>query len=225
MLRKTRNRKKKELTESNDSRSFTDFVELIPFLGQTLRPAAGIQKPKASVPAEKTILPFKKEVKTLSAPTGSFQSNTISIKQMMEKKDEVTEAEKEDLSNRPQQPFSMDELKMYWRQFAFVLKGEGNESLVSALTKRDPKLPAPNQIHHELDNQILVDLIHLKKTEMLGFLRQKLQNWSIQLDFSVIENQEENVRDLNGKDRFELLAKKNSNLYSLQKMFNLDVEY
>jgi hypothetical protein len=83
----------------------------------------------------------------------------------------------------------------------------------------------PKLIHHELDNQILVDLMHLKKAEMLGFLRQKLQNWSIQLDFSVIENQEENVRDLNGKDRFELLAKKNSNLYSLQKMFNLDVEY
>jgi hypothetical protein len=60
---------------------------------------------------------------------------------------------------------------------------------------------------------------------LLEFLRNKLQNWSISIDFSIIENQEDNNKHLTGRDKFEILARKNTNLLTLQKTFNLDIEY
>lgn len=118
---------------------------------------------------------------------------------------------------------------MIWRQFAYKIKQEGLEgadSMNLALTKRDPKLPAINHIHQEFDNQIQIDMMNNNfYAPLLDFLRNKLQNWSITIDFSIIENQEENNKHLTGRDKFEILARKNTNLLNLQKTFNLDIEY
>jgi hypothetical protein len=56
-------------------------------------------------------------------------------------------------------------------------------------------------------------------------LRESLKNWAISVDFTISENLEENVKHQTGKDRFNALARKNPNLFTLQKTFNLDVEY
>lgn len=135
----------------------------------------------------------------------------------------------EDLSNRPLKPFSSDELKMTWRQFAFKIKQDGiqgAESMSLALTKRDPKILEGTHIHQEFDNQIQIDMMQTDFASLLlDFLRNKLQNWSVTIDFSLAETQEDNLKHLTGKDRFEVLARKNVNLITLQKTFNLDIEY
>lgn len=148
---------------------------------------------------------------------------------MQEKQVEAAQDSTEDISNRPQKPFSLDELKMYWRQFAFNIKKEelpGADTMSLAMTKRDPKMPGATHIHQEFDNQIQLDMMTQSfSTQLLEFLRNKLQNWAITIEFSLTEAQEENIKHLTGRDRFEVLAKKNTNLLTLQKTFNLDVEY
>lgn len=142
---------------------------------------------------------------------------------------ESDQASSEDISNRPQKPFSLDELKMVWRQFAFKIKQEelqGADSMSLAMTKRDPKMPTATHIHQEFDNQILIDLMTNNfASDLLEFLRNKLQNWSITIEFSITEAQEDNVKHLTGRDRFDILSRKNTNLLTLQKTFNLDIEY
>jgi len=169
-------------------------------------------------------------VKSFSAPTGVLNTNTISIKQSLKENENLEEtATSEELTNRPQKPFSMDELKMVWRQYAYKIKQEGIEgadSMNLALTKRDPKMPGSNHIHQEFDNQIQIDMMKNNfHAELLDFLRTKLQNWLITIDFSLIENQDDNNKHLTGRDKFEILARKNTNLLTLQKTFNLDIEY
>ncbi len=209
-------------------KGLTDPVEIIPFPGQTLRPSAVIPKAKPSQAQEKPI-PFKKEVKTLSSPTGQLHTSNISIRQMQEKQVETDQSATEDVSNRPQKPFSLDELKMVWRQFAFQIKKDelqGADSMSIAMTKRDPKMPTPTHIHQEFDNQILIDMMTNNfASDLLDFLRNKLQNWSVTIEFSLNETQEENVKHLTGRDRFDILSRKNTNLLTLQKTFNLDIEY
>jgi hypothetical protein len=56
-------------------------------------------------------------------------------------------------------------------------------------------------------------------------LRESLRNWSIKVSFSITESEEENIQLQTGKDKFNALARKNPNLYTLQKTFNLDIEY
>jgi len=148
---------------------------------------------------------------------------------MQEIQVENEQSSSEDISNRPQKPFTLDELKMIWRQFAFKIKQEelqGAESMSLAMTKRDPKMPGATHIHQEFDNQIQIDLMTNNFSALLlDFLRNKLQNWAVTIDFSIIENQEDNVKHLTGRDRFDILARKNTNLHTLQKTFNLDIEY
>lgn len=142
---------------------------------------------------------------------------------------EGDQASAEDISNRPQNPFSLDELKMYWRQFAFNIKQEGRQgadSMNLAMTKRDPKMPTVTHIHQEFDNQIQIDLMQNNfASDLLDFLRNKLQNWAITIEFSLTETQEDNIKHMTGRDRFDILSRKNTNLLTLQKTFNLDIEY
>lgn len=148
---------------------------------------------------------------------------------MMEKKAAQDSEASEDISNRPQKPFSLDELQMVWRQFAYKIKQEerdGADSMNLALTKRDPKMPSATHIHQEFDNQIQMDMMQASfSSDLLDFLRNKLQNWAITIEFSLVENQEEDAKHLTSKDRFDLMARKNNNLLTLQKTFNLDIEY
>lgn len=194
-----------------------------------MRPAAVNTKIKPSQEQEKPTIAFKKEVRTLSAPTGQLNTANISIKQMQEKQSDSEQNVSEDISNRPQKPFSFDELKMYWRQFAFNIKQDGlpgADTMSLAMTKRDPKMPTATHIHQEFDNQIQLDMMSQNFSSiLLEFLRNKLQNWGVTIEFSLVETQDDNMKHLTGKDRFEVLARKNTNLLTLQKTFNLDIEY
>jgi DNA polymerase III subunit gamma/tau len=153
-------------------------------------------------------------------------SNEISIKKMMEKATSAQEdAAKEDYSNLPRNEFSIDDLKMYWRRFTHSMREKGEESVYLALNKQEPILTDRELITHEVDNQVLLDKLEFVKTDLLKYLRENLKNWGLQIEFKIGELNDSSVKMLTGKDRFEVLKSKNSNLISLQKMFNLDIEY
>jgi PIN domain nuclease of toxin-antitoxin system len=128
------------------------------------------------------------------------------------------------LTQKAQKPFSYDQVKMVWKQLAFKMKEKGQENVYFALNKRDPKLFNDIEIHHECDNQIQIEIIQSQMSEILEFIRKELENYSVKIFFSLIENQEENLKLLTGKDKFLALSKKNANLFSLQKTFNLDID-
>jgi DNA polymerase-3 subunit gamma/tau len=114
---------------------------------------------------------------------------------------------------------------IYWRKFAFKMKEDGNDTIYLAMKKRDPKLAADFVIIHEVDNQVQIDYIQTHITDLIDYLRENLNNWGISLQFSITESEEENIKFQTGKDKFTALARKNPNLHTLQKLFNLDIEY
>jgi DNA polymerase-3 subunit gamma/tau len=113
---------------------------------------------------------------------------------------------------------------MTWKQLAFMMKDKGQENIYFALNKRDPKIFNELEIHHECDNQIQIEIIQSHMSEILEFMREKLENYALKIFFTVIENQKEKTKLLTGKDKFLALSKKNANLFSLQKTFNLDID-
>ncbi|TNE55102.1 MAG: hypothetical protein EP338_05150 [Bacteroidetes bacterium] len=212
-------------------KGLTEATELIPFTGQSLRKSKsgnGTITKKTEVDQsqhERYSLTNKVIPKTVSSVVGNLQTGNFSIKQSLtqakQKQDEIPV----DYSNRPATSFNQDQLIMVWKQLAFRMKDEGLETMYLALSKRDPKLLDQHIIAQELDNQIQVDMLQNKLSDMLEFVREKLNNWSVTIQFSVIADSDEDKKLLTGKDRFEELARKNSNLYSLQRTFNLDVDY
>ncbi len=200
---------------------------MIPFTGQ---PSKNPVQSKTEQSSHKTVkapslgdISFKKEVKTLSSPTGTLTSGLISVKEIMEKKEAKESIE--NFENKPKSPFTLDDLMIYWRKFAFKMKEDGNDTIYLAMKKRDPKLANDFVIIHEVDNQVQIDYIQTHITDLLDFLRENLKNWGISVKFSITEAEDENIKFQTGKDKFAVLARKNPNLYTLQKLFNLDIEY
>ena len=76
-----------------------------------------------------------------------------------------------------------------------------------------------------VDNQIQVDYITPLLNELISFLRNSLKNHNITVQIEQTEHPVEDVKFLNGKDKFEVMAKKNPELNNLKNLFNLDIEF
>lgn len=206
----------------------TERIKLISFPSQSIRSEGSSISKNKDVQAQKSIIPAvqKPQPKIVNNPIGSVESDLISINLLLKKsKEKAVDDTSDSSANKPTNPFNIDQVKMSWKQFAFKMKEEGNDTIYLAMSKRDPKIVNDNEIHQEFDNQVQVDRMQNHTLDLLDFLRNNLQNWTIQVFFDVSQHQDENKKLLNGKDKFNELAKKNANLFSLQKTFNLDVDY
>ena len=54
---------------------------------------------------------------------------------------------------------------------------------------------------------------------------EKLNNHFIEVEVELSEAPEEEVKFLNGKDKFEAMAEKNPKLITLKNLFKLDIDY
>ncbi len=125
----------------------------------------------------------------------------------------------------PEEKYTSDRLTRIWRQYAFQLKDEGKETFYNALVKRDPLIEKDDVLKLFVENQIQVDYIAPLLTDLISFLRNSLKNHNINVLIELIENPAEDVKFLNGKDKFEVMAKKNPELNTLKNLFNLDIEF
>lgn len=205
----------------------TDPVSIIPFPNQDLRdkaPKASVTKPAAKAPIKKVF--DRPEPKVLSAPSGNKKyASSLSINKMMAPKEEGEDGAPMDLSNMPMNDYHIDDFKMAWRRFAHLLKEKGDKTYYNALLKRDPIQKGDDQFILQLDSVIQLDTIRLRISELLGYLRKELRNYNIDVKLEITNNPEEEVKFQTGKDKFAALARKNPNLHTLKKTFNLDIEF
>jgi DNA polymerase-3 subunit gamma/tau len=108
-----------------------------------------------------------------------------SIQKKQEMKQEMV-ANQPDVENLPANSFSEEEMKAAWKQYTANVESEGKFNLLSHLTMGVPKLDGAI-IHLEFPNQTIKTEVERAKFELLGFLREKLQNYDIDLDITVNE--------------------------------------
>lgn len=185
-----------------------------------------IPKPsKITPPQNNTVNSFKPENKVLSVPTGLLNTTNLSIKKILQPEQDAslpTNSNSRDFQN---EAFTFDQVKMVWRRYAHIVKSKGMETFYNAMIKRDPKIKDETQFTMVLDNQVQIDYITPHLNDLVGFLRQELKNYTISLEFVLSEDNESQVKFLTGKDRFDSMAKKNLNLHTFKKIFNLDIEF
>lgn len=115
--------------------------------------------------------------------------------------------------------FSRQELESAWLEFANS-RDNANEQVT---LKREFQLNGTS-IHLLLDNQIQQDLFMELKQDLAVFLRQRLQNASIQVS-AEIETREVERRPYSAQEKFEYLAKKNPALWDLKEKLGLDLMF
>ena len=154
---------------------------------------------------------------------GASKKNHLSILSLLEKEKEKG---KQDKNNLPKDPFTQDQLNMLWRKYAFKMKEKGMETFHSALTKRFPVKKGDNYIFEfELDNEIQKDYINTHLDEFHEFLRKSLNNFSLKIELFLTKEENHPPKFLNGKEKFEILVKKNANLNYLKKSLDLDLDF
>ena len=108
---------------------------------------------------------------------------------------------------------------------AHTLKLGGQEQVYHVMIKRDPVQVDEITFLFEVDNAIQQSRLESGMDQILEFIRKEIQNYDLNFTISVSEHVEDDVKFLTGNDRFEKLARKNSNLFDLRNRFNLDIDY
>ena len=160
-----------------------------------------------------------------TVPTGQLNTSTLSIKNLIQKKEEIAEMHSKSTENLPMNDYSFDQVKMLWRRFAFEVKERGMETFYNAMIKREPNRKEQDSYIMDVDNQIQVDYITPHLQEINQFFRKELKNYAFTISIEQTGNPEEEIKFLTGKDKFAAMARKNPNIHTLKTLFNLDIEY
>ncbi|MCB0465585.1 MAG: DNA polymerase III subunit gamma/tau [Aequorivita sp.] len=143
-----------------------------------------------------------------------------SIQKKQEIKQEMV-ANQPDIENLPVNEFSEEEMQSAWKEYTTNVESDGKFNLLSHLTMGIPKLDG-SIIHLEFPNQTIKTEVERAKYELLGFLREKLQNYDIDLDITVNEIAEKQYA-YTTREKFEKMKEMNPLIEKLRKEFDLDI--
>ena len=143
-----------------------------------------------------------------------------SIQKKQEIKQEMV-ASQPDVENLPINTFSEEEMKAAWSEYTANVESDGKFNLLSHLTMGVPKLDG-SVIHLEFPNQTIKTEVERAKFELLCFLREKLQNYDIDLDITVNETSEKKYA-YTTREKFEKLKEMNPLIEKLRQEFDLDI--
>lgn len=164
-----------------------------------------------------------KEAKKLSTPTGKIKSPLLGINDLLQAS-QAKEAQQSDIfqKTKAEDPFSIDELRMNWRKFAFKAKKDGMGTLYTAMTTRDPGVSEGHKISYTVENSVQLDFIESRKIELLDFLRTELNNGKLELEINVEATAKHGL--FTSKEKYSDMAKRNPLLENLRNKFNLDLD-
>lgn len=128
--------------------------------------------------------------------------------------------------NKPSTDFNLAELWKVWDEYAEKIKGEDKKSYYATLTKNQPVLREKFKVELLLDNHVQLSDLDADKLQLLEFLREKLNNWRIQLEGIIDDTETEDGDSLyDPRKKFEAMNAQNPTLAKMKEIFDLDVEH
>jgi DNA polymerase-3 subunit gamma/tau len=147
----------------------------------------------------------------------------LSINKFLNKKEENQEDQEYVVATgEARSDFHQDQLNPLWLEFAKTIEAKGKVSLFRLFSAQFPKIDTNFLLHFPIESQALADDLQVEKPELLSFLRKKLNNFGINIDFPLIEA--ENTKMLyTPQDKFKHMVEKNQQLQILKKSLDLDL--
>ncbi len=107
-----------------------------------------------------------------------------------------------------------------WLAYAALVKERKDESFFSTLTLHEPELQGKT-ILFKIANRVQENYFDLNRQELLDFLRNKLQNFSLELKLEIQESVEKKML-YSDDERLKAMIAKNPEIAELVKRFGLD---
>ena len=181
------------------------------------------QTPEISEPAkaQKAVLKKANPVFINKIKKGGIAG--LSINKFLNKKEENQEDQEYVVATgEARSDFHQDQLNPLWLEFAKTIEAKGKVSLFRLFSDQFPKIDTNFLLHFPVESQALADDLQVEKPELLSFLRKKLNNFGINIDFPLIEA--ENTKMLyTPQDKFKHMVEKNQQLQILKKSLDLDL--
>ena len=151
------------------------------------------------------------------------RTSGLSLKSIKAKKEHLIRQMEVVLDNEelPTDSFSSKQLLNSWSSYIKRLEKQGKFNLASILSIDTPKIEETT-IHLEYPNTTNKVEIERHQYELLGFIRKELNNFKIDLSITVNEELEKQYA-YTPKEKYDKLKKKNPNLDTLRKTFDLDI--
>lgn len=162
--------------------------------------------------------------KMMGLPSISAMKDKLELKEEKAAEELTNEAAYYD--GKPADAFNLNELWAAWKEYTAIVKAEDKQSYYVTLTKHDPVVVEQNQISFKVDNHVQLSDINNDKGNLLEFLREKLNNWRIQLNVVIDETETKDGDSLyEPSAKFAAMAEKNPLLKELKNRFDLDIEH
>jgi len=130
-------------------------------------------------------------------------------------------AKKPDSKNLPYKEFTEEAMITAWKSYSAIIEKEGKYNLLSHLSMGVPKLEG-SIIHLEFPNNTIKIEVERSKYDLLEYLKEKLQNYSVNLSIEVNETTAKRYA-YTDREKFEKLKEVNPLMDKLRTEFDLDV--
>jgi DNA polymerase III subunit gamma/tau len=199
--------------------------------------------PSLPVPEEKPIAELPKSVPlpsnpspapaTLStAPTGKItlspntNSKISSLIPSLTDLERIANGEDSDepkyINGEAKEPFTYEQLMLYWNQYANKTKEDGKINVYTIMTASEPLLETPEEITVHVEHKIQEGQLQDEMIDLLNFLRPRLKNFNVSIQCKQVTRAVVN-RLYTNVERYQYLVDKNPKLEEMRKRFNLDV--
>jgi DNA polymerase III subunit gamma/tau len=194
------------------------------------------KKPEAPVKETEKSVAFKKEqafiIKDLSPKENNAPKSESKSSIKLPKLDALKKEVRDDNKNQNEKkeagrtygnkPFNLDDVKKHWNNFALHLKNENKKSEF-IIMDREITLDK-STICIKLDNLVQADQLNSIKTDILEFLREKLDNNTLSLESQISES--EGKRKIYTSDeKFKYLSEKYPFVDDMKKRFGLETDF
>lgn len=193
---------------------------------QALSPA----KKTVAKPLQKTVTPTKTEKveapkpkpKTPILQSARRRTSSLSLKSIHQKKEIKKSEIEENFDNHPKDAFTQEKLEKLWKEYVVLLQKKGQRSMASIVATNQPKLENDFKISFSIPNKLMQDQFQKGRPKLLGFLREQLNNYGIEIIANLNEKIEKKFAYTN-QEKFKKLAEKNPLLEKLRQTFELDL--
>jgi DNA polymerase-3 subunit gamma/tau len=148
--------------------------------------------------------------------------SSLSLKSIHEKKEEKKSVVEENYDNHPKNIFTEQELVSYWKEYTALLIRKGEKSMASIIGSNSPKLKESFVVEYPVPNKQMQEQFARNKPKLLGFLRQNLNNYAIEIQVNLNETIEKKFA-YTPQEKYNKLRDKNPLLDKLRQSFELDL--
>ncbi|HCQ14739.1 MAG TPA: DNA polymerase III subunit gamma/tau [Cryomorphaceae bacterium] len=141
-------------------------------------------------------------------------------------KKEENESEEDETAVQPGLPkedFNETQLKNLWNEYMEMLRGMQKQKVYGSLNNKTLRLKENFTVELELESEIQQSFFEEEKRDIIMFLREKLNNFSLQFTVKIAKSAK-NLEPYSAEEKFQYMVAKNPNLLLLKQKLDLDVE-